>query len=402
MDRELNRNKKKIINGLSFYKKPRCVQGEILKTKKLKKVTEEFLLKTSAFLGLDEGETYELFISYLSNDYRGSKKELQQVLRNERLAHALAYKVRDYYYTERLYLLQSVKVIVNSWQNNLHPFQREFGTFMKSTEVVSGSLMKMLLETFEQLTQEPFPTWETNSILMNDRQMYLWVQENLREQSEILEILYIYVKDFDLPEEQVLKLLELFKRHGFGRLQNYKHVIDDSLIFLVKRIGYLEVLICVEMMDLEAVLACIERGSFNDHFLLKDKETFMKLDKVVQTLGSEDSHGPLLLLWSAMHMFGGEGSDFSLARKYGNAAIHLHVFHYLYNLLMSEPFNEENSMICSVSHLTVYNLLVLILSTFDEHTLGTDQDALALHRVICLVLKQVSVSEDFWEKASVS
>lgn len=33
-------------------------------------------------------------------------------------------------------------------------------------------------------------------------------------------------------------------------------------------------------------------------------------------------------------------------------------------------------MICSVSHLTVYNLLVLILSTFDEHTLGTDQDAL--------------------------
>lgn len=48
---------------------------------------------------------------------------LQQVLRNERLAHALAYKVRDYYYTERLYLLQSVKVIVNSWQNNLHPFQ---------------------------------------------------------------------------------------------------------------------------------------------------------------------------------------------------------------------------------------------------------------------------------------
>lgn len=400
VDRELNRNKKKIIDGLSFYKKPRCVQGEILKTKKLKKVTEEFLLKTSAFLGLDEGETYELFTSYLSNDYRGSKKELQQVLRNERLAHALAYKVRDYYYTERLYLLQSVKVIINSWQNNLHPFQREFGTFMKTTEVVSGSLMKMLLETFEQLTQEPFPTWETNSILMNDRQMYLWVQENLREQSEILEILYIYVKDFDLPEEQVFKLLELFKRHGFGRLQNYKHVIDDSLIFLVKRIGYLEVLICVEMMDLEAVLACIERGSFRDHFLLKDKETFVKLDKVVQTLGSEDSHGPLLLLWSAMHMFGGEGSDFSMARKYGNTAIHLHVFHYLYNLLMSEPFNEENSMICSVSHLTVYNLLVLILSTFDEHTLGTDQDALALHRVICLVLKQVSVSEDFWDKGS--
>ena len=30
-------------------------------------------------------------------------------------------------------------------------------------------------------------------------------------QCEILEILYIYAKDFDLPEDQVLKHLELFK-----------------------------------------------------------------------------------------------------------------------------------------------------------------------------------------------
>lgn len=36
----------KLMNLIIF----RCVQGEILKTKKLKKVTEEFLLKTSAFL----------------------------------------------------------------------------------------------------------------------------------------------------------------------------------------------------------------------------------------------------------------------------------------------------------------------------------------------------------------
>ncbi|XP_056009987.1 nucleoporin NUP188-like [Ostrea edulis] len=400
VDRELQRSKKKIIAGLSLYKKPRCVQGELLKGKKLKKASEEFLLKMSSFLGLDELETYELFTSFLSNDYRGSKKDLQHVLGSERLAHALAYKVRDYYFNERLYLLQSIKVIVNSWQNNVHPFQREFEKFIKSEEVISGNLQRMLVETLQQISQEPYPTWETNSILMNERQMYLWAQENLREQCEILEILYIYVKDFDLPEEQVFKLLELFKRHGFGRLQNYKHVLDDSLVFLVKRIGYLEVLIFIEMMDLESVQGCIERGSFSEHFLLKDKETFLKLDKIIQTLGAEESHGPLLLLWSAMHMFGGEVSDFTMARKYGNGAIHLHTFHYLYNLLKSEPFTEENSMICSVSHHTVYNLLVLVLSTFDEHTLGSDQDAQALHRVICLVLKQVIVSEDFWDKGS--
>lgn len=43
-------------------------------------------------------------------------------------------------------------------------------------------------------------------------------------------------------------------------------------------------------------------------------------------------------------------------------------------------------MICSVSHLTVYNLLVLILSTFDEHTLGTDQDALVWRHILLIDL----------------
>lgn len=159
---------------------------------------------------------------------------MQHVLGSERLAHALAYKVRDYYFNERLYLLQSIKVIVNSWQNNVHPFQvtlcclyagsfsrvifsvvihwiyenwtfifkniclqREFEKFIKSEEVISGNLQRMvsgrtellvdffttnwlplviyfntyvylfqLVETLQQISQEPYPTWETNSILM--------------------------------------------------------------------------------------------------------------------------------------------------------------------------------------------------------------------------------------------
>lgn len=43
-----------------------------------------------------------------------------------------------------------------------------------------------------------------------------------------------------------------------------------------------------------------------------------------------------------MYMFGGEGLDFFLVRKYGNVVIYLYVFYYLYNLLMLELFNEEN------------------------------------------------------------
>lgn len=69
-----------------------------------------------------------------------------------------------------------------------------------------------------------------------------------------------------------------------------------------------------------------------------------KLDKVVQILGFEDSYGFFFLFWLVMYMFGGEGLDFFLVRKYGNVVIYLYVFYYLYNLLMLESFNEENSV----------------------------------------------------------
>lgn len=52
-----------------------------------------------------------------------------------------------------------------------------------------------------------------------------------------MEILYIYVKDFDLPEEQVLKLLELFKVLRFtsvnAKFYEYIKVIHVSSSYIV-------------------------------------------------------------------------------------------------------------------------------------------------------------------------
>jgi len=35
----------------------------------------------------------------------------------------LVYKIRDYYYTERMYLLQCFKVIINFWQDDMHAYK---------------------------------------------------------------------------------------------------------------------------------------------------------------------------------------------------------------------------------------------------------------------------------------
>lgn len=61
----------------------------------------------------------------------------QQILGNERHLQALVYKIRDYYYTERLYLLQCVKVVINLWQDEGHPYKVAMET---STRQSHGTL----------------------------------------------------------------------------------------------------------------------------------------------------------------------------------------------------------------------------------------------------------------------
>ena len=47
----------------------------------------------------------------------------------ERHAQALILKVRDYYYSERLYLLRCLKYMLSYWQEENHPYRVNTCTF---------------------------------------------------------------------------------------------------------------------------------------------------------------------------------------------------------------------------------------------------------------------------------
>lgn len=54
---------------------------------------------------------------------------------------------------------------------------------------------------------------KTNDLfrLQNDRQICVWMVQNLREQCELLELLVLYYKNVEHPTESILHLLTLFK-----------------------------------------------------------------------------------------------------------------------------------------------------------------------------------------------
>ncbi|XP_033764157.1 nucleoporin NUP188 homolog isoform X2 [Pecten maximus] len=397
VSRELTRNGKKILDGLSFYKKPVTVAGEQLKGKKLSKLHKDLVQKISQFLGVEELQSWELFSSFLSNDYRGSQKNLQHILNNERHTQALVYKIRDYYFTERLYLLQCVKVVINFWQDDDHPYKDELEQFMRRL-TTDGNIMEKILDQFKGCIKEQLPTWETNGTMMTERQAHVWAHQNLLEQCELLEILVIFLKDLEINTDQAINLVEMFKRHGFGRHQKYKHILEDQAEPFIKRIGHLEMLILLEALDLEMVHGCTHLGNFDGHCILKDPSSFKRLDEVIQTLGSDPSHGPLLLSWVAIRMVYPTVTDNSLTRKMGNSALALRVFDVLYEILNTEPFSSKTSFVSSVAHYIVYNMLVNLLSAFDEGSLGGEREIKVLYANICKLLKQEFVAEDFWNK----
>ncbi|KAH3800036.1 hypothetical protein DPMN_153661 [Dreissena polymorpha] len=201
---------------------------------------------------------------------------------------------------------------------------------------------------------------------MDGRHALVLAHQNLKEQVELLEILLVELLEILLVYILVL-LLDKFKRQGFGRRQNFKHVLEEPMDRLVKRIGFLEVLVLLQALDLETVerLACSKRAE--EHSLLKDQHMFQAIDKAVQ---------------------GGQ-----LTKKYGNLALQLNVFDFILDMLSQEPFcGKSNScalnhrktenfhmrgstvphilqMTASLSHCVIYTVLLAALTAFEETTL---------------------------------
>ncbi|XP_060603119.1 nucleoporin NUP188-like [Ruditapes philippinarum] len=396
--REMTRNTEKILNGLLFYKKPRAPQGDLLKDKNLQKQQKDFVLKLTTFLNLEEDQSYEVFFSYLSQDFRGSEKNLQLCLSTERHSHAFMVKIRDFYHSERLYLLQCILHILTFWsESENHPYREEYTVFVNIL-LKDNELIKKLLEQVDLLCDEPLPTWETHGTLMNERQALVWAHQNMKEQNELLKILLVYWKEFEANAPDFNRLLDKFKRQGFGRRQSYKHILDESFDRLTKQIGSLEVLVLLQAMDMETVERLSYTKCFDDHSLLKDKATFQSVENSMQLLGSDQPHSPLLLSWAVIRQLYLEGDGANITRKYGNQALQLYVFNFLSEMLDLEPISGK-SITASLSHCVIYTVLLAALTAFDESTLTRNNSEMQdLYDITCKLMGRDFIAGNVWKK----
>ncbi|XP_039470852.1 nucleoporin NUP188 [Oreochromis aureus] len=397
IEAELDRHWDRLHQGLSYYKPPSSSSAEKVKENKdVAQPLKDFGLRISKLLSLDEQQSVQLLQCYLQEDYRGTRDSLKVVLKDERQSQALLLKIADYYYEERMCLLRCVLLLLTYFQDERHPYRAEYSNCVNKLE---KDLVSKYQLQFESLFKAEAPTWETHGNLMTERQVSRWFLQCLREQSLLLEIIFLYYAYFEMNPSDLLNFTKMFKEQGFGLRQTNRHLVDKSMDALVDRIGYLSALILVEGMDIDFLHKCALEDCTDQHQFSSAPDVVKEMDQLLLTFGDIPHHAPVLLAWVLLRHTLRPDDTSPVIRRIGNTALQLGVFKYLSTMLKGLGVSGNNCT-ASTAKMCVYGLLSFVITSFEEESLQTDGVATQSSHLIdaaCEVLSAPSLAEIFWE-----
>lgn len=157
------------------------------------------------------------------------------------LTNKLLLDVWIFYNSERIFMLQQLKLIIEFKQNSVHLYYNEFNSIIKSIEL--ENLRKSLVKQFEYLVRESPPIKSKNGDVVTFEMQKLWMERNLREQVEVLLLILLVIDENKLFIQEFKQLFSTFKMHNFGRQPIYHKHLDDTNKFAVLKIIYAEVAI---------------------------------------------------------------------------------------------------------------------------------------------------------------
>ncbi|EMP34696.1 hypothetical protein UY3_08273 [Chelonia mydas] len=184
-------------------------------------------------------------------------------------------------------------------------------------------------------------------MLKTERQVSRWFVQCLREQSMLLEVIFLYYAYFEMAPDELLAFARLFKEQGFGSRQTNRHLVDESMDHLVDRIGYFSALILVEGMEIDSLHERVLDDRTEEHKFASNGHMHQEMDHLLLTLGDISHHAPVLLAWALLRHTVTPEESTSVIRRMGSTAIQLNIFQYLTKLLRSLSSGGKNDIIDS-------------------------------------------------------
>lgn len=333
--------------------------------------------------------------SYLAVDFRGTRDSLKRLLSDEAARQLLLADLWQFHRSERLYLLQAMKQVVCC--NVIDDGSATYSIYKRIYDKAKArGLKSSLINRLEDGLLHKIASDGNSShgsAASSPRQESLMVHYHLRELSEILQILIVYVHvedeegDGAVTPAEFLQLSRACQVHGFGSrplVENKEVAADDKE--LLESVGQLESLLLI------SIIGKLSRQKWSAG---SQRQTLNEADKVIWSFGNVRAHGPVMLAWMlANYPTWRQSPDEPKYKVMGEKAVlELDVLGFLAAAL--EGSDALAPTVASVAHCAVYSLVSLLLESFDHERF----DDGALHRLVCLLLRTPPAATDFWSEA---
>lgn len=386
---ELSAQQDALFEGLLGFKPNTKETAELFKKKSsISENLREFVVKLSKVIGVGESQSWELLCQYLASEFRGTSESLKDLLKHDQQVKPLILDIWQFYRAERLYLLQVLKEVLSYYNSSDHKNSEVFASIIDKVDA-KGRLKKQLLDQFAQVIKEKCPLTESLGSFLASSCRSSWMHFNLREQSELLQIILVYLHQRQSQTlDDFVRLCEIFQDHGYGTRQSYRDDLDDSSQVLVSSIGWLEGSVLVYLLDLPGVTLGPET-----HYMWSDPASSATVERIVSGLGNLTVHAPPMLAWTLGCYLAKGGEGVSKAARVGEAAIANRVLETLRNCLAADF--TSHTLVSDILHSTVYTVLSALVSAFDPSSMGL---SLEVHTLAIQLLKHPAVSSHFFKQ----
>ena len=209
---------------------------------------KEFVLKLSGVLGTAEPISWNILCNYLATEFRGTSDSLSDLLKNESQVKPLLVDIWHFYRAERLYLLQVLKEVITHHNNEEHENREVFEKVFEKIDK-DGRMKHELVEQFKEVLSESSPSSESLGSQLGVSIKKSWRHFNLREQSELLQLLLLY---FHQTREYLagdwLILYNIFSGHNFGSSQLRPEEETEGCLQLGRTVSYLESAVLLQLL----------------------------------------------------------------------------------------------------------------------------------------------------------
>ncbi|XP_046395466.1 nucleoporin Nup188 [Ischnura elegans] len=383
----LEKSRKHLFNGINHYKTP-STQSEAELKKHTGQSIFDLVLTLSKMMNLDALQAWDLFCYYLTEEFRGSEDDLLKFTSNEKKKSQLLIDIWLFYRSERVFLLQCIKLIVSYWNDADHPYHENYEAFLSSFD--KNEVKKSLISQLVSVINEVPPSKGQHGNFVTGNVVKRWVYSNLREQLELTQILAICMNSYGLSCNDFLSLLKIFQSHSFGYDIANITPTDEMHLETARMISYSINILLLGAMDFSSILKNPESPGLT---FWKDEAVLKQIDEIICQLRVSEQYAPLFLGWMLVVYLNPNEVQNTRYQKLGEQALQLRVFSYLEKMLNHTLFKED-TVFSTIAFSTVYQLISLLVNTFDKDNLGNTSDVLSL---VALLLSNSKMANCFWE-----